>query len=131
MPSDSSIPHTEATEEEVRMVHQTMDRLKSNPYDERFRYIAGSYLFDVDQVGTWRVSVDHGKIQVFEGAHAADCIIRTSAMEFAHILKGERNLLTAFMRGEVEVEGDLALAQKLLGIVPAPIQGRKQPGGAS
>jgi putative sterol carrier protein len=131
MPPESTTQPPEAAEKEALMVHAKMDRLKTNPFDERFRSVKGSYLFDIEGAGSWRIDVDHGKIRVTEGATGADCVVRTGIPEFVRIANGEMNLLTAFMRGQVEVEGDLALAQKLIGITPAPAQGGKQPGGAS
>ena len=76
------------------------------------RGVRGNYLFDIEQVGSWFVAVNDGKIKVDEGKHEADCVIRCSEQDFVDIVEGRRNLLTAALQGRVQVRGDIALAQK-------------------
>ena len=96
-----------------------IDRIKKNEFSPAMKSVTGSYLFDVEGVGAWRIEVDHGRIAVTDSAESGDCTIRTNAEDFVRIASGEQNLVTAFMQGRVGVEGDVSLAQKLHGIVRA------------
>jgi putative sterol carrier protein len=86
-------------------------------HDPRLEDFSGTYRFDVEGVGTWRVAVDHGVMTVTEGEGAADCTIRCDEDDFVRIASGRQNLVTAFMQGRVQVEGSMVLAQKLAGVV--------------
>ncbi|HKP95008.1 MAG TPA: SCP2 sterol-binding domain-containing protein [Fibrobacteria bacterium] len=110
-------------------VRRIIENIKSSPHSEPMRRVRGSYLFDVEGAGRWRIGVDHGKLAVEEGRTDADCIVRTDADYFLRIATGRQNLVTAAMQGRVEIEGDMALAQKLSGITPSPRQGGSQPRG--
>ncbi len=75
--------------------------------------MTGSYLFDIEGAGQWRVVVDDGTVKVDEGGGDADCTISTSEDEFRKIVNGEQNPTTAYMMGKLKVKGDLAAATKL------------------
>jgi putative sterol carrier protein len=120
MPKQSSTKPAVATENAEPQVLEIIDKLKANPFTERLSRVSGSYLFDVEDVGAWRIAVDHGKLTVEDGGTDADCIIHCNADYFARLASGKQNLVTAMMQGQVEIEGDLALAQKLSGILPSP-----------
>jgi putative sterol carrier protein len=85
--------------------------------DPRLQGISGSYRFEVEGVGSWRVEVRDEVVTVTESAAPADCVIRCDEADFVRIARGEQNLLTAFMQGRVQVEGDFVLAQRLHGFV--------------
>jgi putative sterol carrier protein len=101
-----------------RHVLEIIDRVRSVEFDPRLKSVSGSYRFDVDEVGSWKIDVDHGRIEVHETSERADCVVRASADDFGRIMSGAQNLITAWMQGLVELEGDASLAQKLHGIIP-------------
>ncbi len=101
-------------------VRQVFERTRARAFDPRLRRVRGRYRFDVEGIGAFRVHVDRGRLEVLEGAGDADCVIRCDPRDFLRIARGEQNLVTAFMQGRIELEGDLALAQKLHGILPGP-----------
>jgi putative sterol carrier protein len=101
-------------------VRALIDRLRTRDFDRRFQHVQGSYLFDVSGVGRFRVDVDHGRIKVRDDATSGDCVIHSDPQDFMRIARGEQNLITAFMQGRIQLEGDPALAQKLHGLMPAP-----------
>lgn len=101
-------------------VREVMARRKVRDFDPGLARITGTYRFDIQGVGVWRVRVDRGRVVVHEGTGDADCIVRCSPDDFVRLARGEQNLVTAFMQGRVEIEGDLALAQALHGILPSP-----------
>ncbi len=64
------------------------------------------------------VLVDEGSILIdADGARAsdadADCTLTASVETFRGLLEGEINPTTAFMSGQLTVEGDMGLAMKL------------------
>jgi putative sterol carrier protein len=79
--------------------------------------IAGSYRFDVEGAGSWRLEVKDGVTSVSESTAPADCVIRCDEADFVRISRGEQNLLTALLQGRVQIEGDYALAQRLHGFI--------------
>src|SRR4051794_7058564 len=114
----------QAAQSDVKETRAIIDALKAKQFAPRLEHVRGSYLFEVSGVGSWRFDVDHGKIAVKEGAGTADCIVRTDPADFVRIARGEQNLITGFMQGRVQLEGDPALAQKLHGLLPGPANER-------
>jgi len=88
-------------------------------YEPVLRGVHGTYLFDIENVGSWFVAVDDGAIRIEEAKHDADCTILCDEGDFADIVEGRRNLITAHMQGRVQLRGDIALAQKFDGLVSA------------
>src|SRR5215467_4481917 len=99
-------------------------------YQPVLRGVHGTYLFDIDKVGSWFVAVDDGATHVEETKRDADCTISCDEPDFVDIVEGRRHLLTAHMQGRVKIHGDMALAQKFHGLVSAKIE-EKRPGKAS
>jgi putative sterol carrier protein len=69
--------------------------------------------FDVDAAGSWRVLIADGWIHVTESQDMADSVIRLPEDVLLRLARGELNLTTAMLRGQVEVDGDLAIAERL------------------
>ena len=111
MPADTDTTTPEVAEDLARRIRERMETIKSRKESERFRRVKGSYLFDVEGVGAWQVAVDGGRLSVTEGATTGDCIVRCEPGIFLKVAEGEQNLLTAYMQGRLEIEGDMALAQ--------------------
>jgi len=85
--------------------------------------VHGTYLFDIDKVGSWFVAVNDGALNIEETKRDADCTISCDERDFVDIVEGRRNLITSHMQGRVKVRGDMALAQKFHGLVSAMIEG--------
>ena len=113
------------TEDELRAL---FDSRRQQRFEPRLEEVSGSYRFDIDGIGSFFVSVDHGWLVVGEAERAADCIVRSSAEDFLRIARGQQNLLTAAMQGLVEIRGDLGLAQKLHSLMPSPDEADARPG---
>jgi len=107
------------TAQEVFSVHRMQ---KYEPY---LRGVHGTYLFDIDKVGSWFVAVDDGAISIDEARRDAECTIICDEQDFVEMVEGRRNLITARMQGRVKIEGDIALAQKFHGLVSAMIEERR------
>lgn len=80
-------------------------------YELSLRHVRGTYLFKIEQVGNWYMSVDHGAISLADQQREAQCTFSFTEHDFIDIVEGRRNLLTAVLQGRVQVSGDLALAQ--------------------
>jgi hypothetical protein len=96
------------------------ERLRKNPDVPLLKGIKGTYRFDVEDVGSWRVTVDDGAIWVRDGMGEADCIVGSTEHDFLSIASGEMNLLTALLRGEIHFEGDRGLLKAFHGMLPPP-----------
>ena len=72
-----------------------------------------SYVFDIEGVGEWTVSVADGTVSVAQGAADADCTISASEATLMKIASGEANATTAYMTGKLKIKGDMGAALKL------------------
>jgi putative sterol carrier protein len=72
-----------------------------------------SYVFDIEDTGTWKVDVTDGKVSVAEGGGDADVTIRATEETLQAIASGEQNPTAAYMTGKLKVEGDMGAALKL------------------
>jgi putative sterol carrier protein len=75
--------------------------------------MSNSYVFDIDGVGTWTVSVADGAVSVAAGVADADCTISASEETLMKIASGEANATTAYMTGKLKIKGDMGAALKL------------------
>jgi hypothetical protein len=87
------------------------------------RGFEGSYRFDVQGTGTWRLDVSAGDILVTQSADKADLVVELSEQVLLAIARGEQNPSTALLSGSMKLAGDLALAPNLQRILP------QRPGG--
>jgi arylformamidase len=115
----SGLYYVPQTAREVFQLH------RMQKYEPVLRGVHGTYLFDIEKVGSWFVAVDDGAIHIEETKRDADCTIRCDEQDFVDIVEGRRNLITARMQGRVKVFGDIALAQKFHGLVSAMIEEKR------
>jgi glycogen debranching enzyme len=69
--------------------------------------------FDITGVGSWRITVERGRVAVEESRESADLALELSEALLLDIASDKKNLLTAFMRGDVVVHGDIAYVPAL------------------
>src|SRR5262249_24910997 len=108
--------HGPQSAQEVFNVH------RMQKYAPVLRGVHGTYLFEIENVGSWFVAVEDGALDIEESRRDADCTISCDERDFVDIVEGRRNLITAQMQGRVKVRGDMALAQKFHGLVSAMIE---------
>lgn len=108
------------TAHEVFQLH----RLKKR--EPLLRGVTGTYLFEIEGVGYWFISVRDGAISMEEARHDADCTIRCDEPDLIDIIEGRRNLITAAMQGRVKIQGDITLAQKFHGLVSKLIERKNE-----
>jgi putative sterol carrier protein len=75
--------------------------------------VTSSYLFEIEDAGTWRVAVDAGKVDVTEGDGEADVTFAMSEEVFRKLVAGQQNPTTAVLTGKIKIRGDMAAATKL------------------
>lgn len=93
--------------------------------------VHGTFSFDIENAGNWYVVVDDGKLTITEVKKDADCTIRCDEQEFVDIAEGRKNMLTAVLRGEMTIQGDAALAQKVHALARLRAEQRAELRGAA
>jgi putative sterol carrier protein len=84
---------------------------------EKTRGLHDTYLFQVDDAGSWTVTVDDGSVAVADGdTGAATCTIATDSSTFLGIASGQQNPAVAVMTGKVKISGDMGAAMRLKSI---------------
>lgn len=111
----------------ARSLEQIVADAKAKTFDERVRHVRGSYRFDVEGAGAYRLEIDHGQIRFREEGGPADCVIALGPEDFVRVIEGEQNMLTAYMQGRLRFEGDLGLAKAFHGAVGTPRPQEVQP----
>jgi len=90
----------------ARSAQEIFQLYKTQKYELFLKGVRGTYLFDIDQVGSWFVSVEDGAVTSDERRCDAECVIRCSEVDSIDIVKGRRNLLTAALQGPIQVRGE-------------------------
>lgn len=98
----------------------TVQQLPARAFDPHLQGVRGTIRFDVAGAGTWRLHIDDGFTELLEGAGPSDLTIACEEPDFGDLLHGTTSLLTATLRGDVEVQGNLALALRFHGLEASP-----------
>lgn len=106
--------------------HEVFQQYQSQKYEPLLRGVTGTYLFQIEGVGYWFISVRDGAIKLEETRHDADCTIICNEADFIDVIEGRRSLITAAMQERVKIHGDITLAQKFHGLVSARIESKRQ-----
>ena len=105
------------------------EALARRGHEPRLADAVGTWEFDIQDVGTWTVAVDHGALSVTDnrtrtadGARAPTTRLRLGEDELVRLARGDRheNLFTGVIRGAIVIDGELAFAQRLQTILPLP-----------
>jgi hypothetical protein len=106
------------------------DAVARRGHEPRLAGVVGTWEFDIEDVGTWTVAVDHGTLSVTAGApaptddhpQAPATRLRMREDELVRLVRGDghENLFTGVIRGAIVVEGAIAFAQRLQTILPLP-----------
>ena len=76
----------------------------------------------------WSVALRKGDVSVSQTNAQADCVVTTDRSLFDAIVRGEKNAMAGFLRGEIGVEGEselLVLFQRVFVGPAASIQRRE------
>jgi putative sterol carrier protein len=86
--------------------------LGSQGYEPLLRKVSGTVRFDLVSGKTterWLIAISKGNLAVSRKNVAADTTMRLSRVLFEAVARGETNVLSAMLRGEVVLEGDYRL----------------------
>lgn len=98
------------------MANETLILPQTPPMDQlppELRDLKGTYRFEIDDGRLFMLRLDRGRLSLEEGSAQADVVLRCPMTGFIRALSGRLNLLTAFMRGDIHLQGDLELAKRL------------------
>ena len=71
------------------------------------------YRFELEDGKTWDLLLQDGRLSMAETAGEPDAVIRCAPDEWARVLSGRVNMVTAYMRGDVGLRGSLPAAKAL------------------
>jgi ubiquinone biosynthesis protein UbiJ len=72
-----------------------------------------TYRWELEDGRSFILRLVSGRLSLEEGAVEADCVFRCPMSDLSRALSGRINLLTAVMRGDIHLQGDLELAKRL------------------
>jgi putative sterol carrier protein len=103
---------------ESKSVQEFFESLPSRVPRENLAGMTNSYLVEIEDAGTWLISVEAGTVTVDEkrdGAADVEADVRISMSEevFRKLVAGEQKPMRAVMTGKIRVRGDMGAASKL------------------
>jgi putative sterol carrier protein len=99
------------------------DKLNRRGHEPLLQKANGTIRFDmVDGKGksSWFVAIKKGDVTVSRAKGRADCTFTADKALFEGIMSGEVNAMAALLRGELGIEGDLALLALFQRLFPGP-----------
>jgi putative sterol carrier protein len=75
--------------------------------------VSTRYRVKLEDGRSFMLSLDQGRLTLREGTGQADAVISCTMEQFRQMLSGQLNMLTAFMRGEMAMSGDLEASGRL------------------
>src|SRR5690349_20493243 len=98
------------------------EELARRGYEPRLRKAVGTWEVEIEGAEKWFVVIDHGTLSVMEGRCDSEPVVtfRCTEPHFLRNVRGDdhENLITAVMRGLVEIEGDQPFCKKLQALIP-------------
>jgi len=77
-----------------------------------------TYRFEIRDVGTWRIVLDDGTVEVEEAPGDAAVVVETDEKTFLAIVRREKNPILAYMSGKVKIKGPVGALFELQHIIP-------------
>jgi putative sterol carrier protein len=96
-------------------ISELFERMPGALDAEKAAGFSGTIQFDLsgEGGGQWHVTVANGQVESAKGqAEAPDATIRMDANDYADMVGGRLNPMTAFIQQKVKVEGDLNKVMK-------------------
>jgi predicted ATPase len=90
------------------------------PWLEHERGALRYEVVDGQCIRPWTVAFDDGDVQVSHGESDVDAVLRVDRVLFDRAVCGEANLLSAWIRGEVNYTGSLELLTQMGRLLPGP-----------
>ncbi|RLK12131.1 SCP-2 sterol transfer family protein [Micromonospora sp. M71_S20] len=105
------------------------EQLADVGHDPRLCKVRGTVRFDIregDRMEQWLLDIDHGRLRVTQSDGPAETVITVTADVAEAMSRGEMNGLAGIARGEIMVDGNLALAMRIGRLFPVPPASRQQ-----
>jgi putative sterol carrier protein len=103
-----------------------LEALGSGGYEPLLGDASGTVRIDlVDRGRTqrWFLTLEEGIVSVSRRNASADCVVRADRKVFDALVRGETNAMAAYLRGDLEAEGDPELLVVLQRVFRAPRAG--------
>jgi hypothetical protein len=98
-------------------IQRFFDELSLRGQEPLLPRATGTIEWNIEDVGRWWVTMNHGAVQVSQSPQSADCVASCDAATFTGIIGGKENLMAAALRGVVHCTGNVGLGlsfQRLL-----------------
>lgn len=105
------------------------DTLMRRGHDPMLGRFKGSVRFDLghgSRIEHYRLTIKQGDIAVTRDNADADCVVQIDRTLLNSCVAGEKNIMTAFLRGEVGVQGDTQLLVLFQRLLPGPPRSQKE-----
>lgn len=105
-----------------------LEGLDARRNEPTLRHLSGTIRLDLRRDGSvqpWLVTFGDGEVSVSHRKVKADCIAAMDEELFAALTRGEVNAVAAALRGEMEIEGEVALLLAFQRLFPGPPAGAR------
>lgn len=110
-------PIRRARQKGIAMTHDTLssllERLQAPILPPTLQAATVRYRFTLDSSEQWDILLHQGRLALDQTTGRPDCLVECTSDEFGAVLSGQHNLFTAFLRGDVRLQGPLAAAKLL------------------
>ncbi len=93
-------------------------RLATRGYEPLLHSVSGTIRCDIEDAGSWSVTVNKGELIVNRDTTGADCIVACSGEDFERMVVGKQNPTTLLLQGKMKLKGNVVLAQMFQRIFP-------------
>jgi putative sterol carrier protein len=110
-------------------IAEFMDGVASRRHEPSMAKATGTVRFEVvdgKQIERWLLTVTRGELAVSRTSARADVTLRAPRALFEQILQGKTNATAAFLRGALQIEGDVELIVLVKRLVPGPPASRRK-----
>jgi len=107
----------------MRSARSFFDDLAGRRDEPALRNLSGTIRFDLRRNGTtdpWFVEIHDGNVAIARRKARADCVASMNEDTFSALGSGEMNAIAATLRGDIEVEGEVALLLAFQRLFPGP-----------
>ena len=106
-----------------------MDGVASRGHEPSLAKATGTLRFEVvdgKQTERWLLTVSRGELAVSRKNAHADVTLRAPRALFEQIFRGKTNATAAFLRGALQIEGDVELIVLVQRLLPGPPASRRK-----
>ncbi|WP_165824585.1 glycogen debranching N-terminal domain-containing protein [Micromonospora globispora] len=103
------------------------DRLGRRRHEPRLERVSGTIRFDIAharRIDHWFVEIEDGDLSVSRDSRDADCVVQIDKAVFDRVVTGETSPVTAWLRNQVTIRGDLTLLRLFERLSPGPTGAR-------